>query len=75
MEYVVGPIIGLLLGMKFTVWKAKQYEDKFTDLQAKVESVVVRVDESEKEMPKRVMATVAPVAIAVKKLNEQVGIS
>ena len=74
MEYVVGPIIGLMLGMKFTVWKAKQNEDKFADLQAKVESVVLRVAENESEMPKRVMATVAPVAIAVKKLNEQVGL-
>lgn len=74
MEYVIGPILALLAGMKFSVWKTKQMEDKMVGLEAKVEAVVTQVEKSESEMPKRLMATVAPVAIAVKKLNEQVGI-
>ena len=74
MEYVLGPILALLAGMKFSVWKTKQLEDKIVSLEAKVETVVTRLDETDAEMPKRLMATVAPVAIAVKKLNEQVGL-
>ena len=74
MEYVLGPILALLAGMKFSVWKTKQMQDKITNLDAKIESVVERLDQNESEMPKRLMATVAPVAIAVKKLNEQVGL-
>lgn len=74
MEYVLGPILALLAGMKFSVWKAKQLENKIVSLEAKVETVVTRLDETDAEMPKRLMATVAPVAIAVKKLNEQVGL-
>ena len=74
MEYVLGPILALLAGMKFSVWKTQQMQNKIASLEAKVETVVTRIDQSETEMPKRLMATVAPVAIAVKKLNEQVGI-
>ena len=74
MEYVLGPILALLAGMKFSVWKTKQMQDKIVSLEAKVETVVSRIDQNENEMPRRLMATVAPVALAVKKLNEQVGI-
>ena len=74
MEYVVGPILALLVGMKFSVYKAKKAEETIASLEAKVETMVTRLDEADVEMPKRLMATVAPVALAVKKLNEQVGI-
>ena len=74
MEYVVGPILALLVGMKFSVYKTNKLEESVTDLQAKVESIVIRLDQTDADMPKRLMATVAPVAVAVKKLNEQVGL-
>ena len=74
MEYVLGPILALLAGMKFSVWKTKQMKDKIVSLEAKVETVVARLDQNDAEMPKRLMATITPVAVAVKKLNEQVGI-
>lgn len=74
MEYVVGPILALLLGMKFTVYKTKKAEDSLKSLEAKVETIVARIDQTDKEMPKRLMATITPVAVAVKKLNEQVGL-
>ena len=74
MEFVVGPVIALLLGMKFTAFSLKKSEERIAELEAKVQSTVVRIDENEQEMPKRLMATITPVAIAVKKLNEQVGI-
>ena len=74
MEYVVGPILALLVGMKFSVYKAKKAEETIASLEAKVETMVARLDQTDAEMPKRLMATVAPVALAVKKLNEQVGI-
>ena len=74
MEYVVGPILALLVGMKFSVYKAKKAEDSLKSLEAKVETIVARIDQTDKEMPKRLMATITPVAVAVKKLNEQVGL-
>ena len=74
MEYVVGPILALLVGMKFSVYKTKKAEDSLKSLEAKVETIVARIDQTDKEMPKRLMATITPVAVAVKKLNEQVGL-
>ena len=67
MEYVVGPVIALLLGMKFTAFTAKKTEERIAAAEAKIEQI-------ENDMPKRLMATVAPVTVAIKKLNQQVGI-
>ena len=67
MEYVVGPVIALLLGMKFTAFTTKKQEERIVAAEAKIEMI-------ENEMPKRLMATVAPVTVAIKKLNQQVGI-
>ena len=67
MEYVVGPVIALLLGMKFTAFTTKKQEERIAAAEAKIEQI-------ENEMPKRLMATVAPVTVAIKKLNQQVGI-
>jgi hypothetical protein len=74
MEYVVGPVIALLLGMKFTDYKLKSVEDKVEQMATKVTLIEKQAAAFEQEMPKRLVATVAPVAVAVKKLNEQVGI-
>ena len=74
MEYVIGPVIALLLGMKFTVFKASSQEATIKALEEKIADVDARHSEAAKQMPKQMMATVAPMAIAVKKLNQQVGI-
>ena len=67
MEYVVGPVIALLIGMKFTAFTSKKAEQRVVAVEEKVVKI-------EAEMPKRLMATVAPVTVAIKKLNQQVGI-
>jgi len=70
MEYVVGPVIALLLGMKFTDWKIKQKEAVIADLEQRVELV----QQTEAELPKKVMATVMPIAKAVQKINQEIGL-
>ncbi len=37
LEYVVGPVLALLLGMKFTDLKSKDKDTQIQELQAKVE--------------------------------------
>ena len=74
MEYVAGPVIALLLGMKFTAFSLKKTDNKLAEIEAKITEVGVRLDASETEMPKKLIATITPVAAAVKRLNEQVGI-
>ena len=67
LEYVVGPVLALLLGMKFTDLKSKDKDTQIQELQAKVELL-------EGELPKKMMATLIPVAKAVNKINQQLGL-
>jgi len=73
-EYIVGPILALLLSMKFTTFKNKEQEKVVASLQAKVEVLEKSSQQLEEELPKKVMATMLPVAKAVQKLNQQVGL-
>jgi len=67
LEYIVGPVLALLLGMKFTDFKTKEKDAKISELENKIELI-------ETETPKKMMATLVPVAKAVQKLNQQVGL-
>ena len=67
LEFVVGPVLSLLIALKFGDMKDKEREKEIAALQAKVELL-------EGELPKKVMATMLPVAKAVQKLNQQVGL-
>ena len=67
LEFVVGPVLSLLIALKFGDMKDKEREKELAALQAKVELL-------ESDLPKKVMATMLPVAKAVQKLNQQVGL-
>jgi uncharacterized protein Yka (UPF0111/DUF47 family) len=78
MEYVVGPVLALLLGMKFSVWKAdsvqKAEAEALQAAEARIEKLESQLDSVDQEMLKKVMTTVTPIAKAVVELNKQVGI-
>jgi len=67
LEYIVGPVLALLLGIKFTDLKSKEKDAKIVELETKIELI-------ETETPKKMMATLMPVAKAVQKLNQEVGL-
>ena len=67
LEYIVGPVLALLLGMKFTDYKTKEKDVKITELENKIALI-------ETETPKKMMATLLPLAKAVQKLNQEVGL-
>ena len=67
LEFVVGPVLSLLIALKFGDMKDKEREKELAALREKVELI-------ENELPKKVMATMLPVAKAVQKLNQQVGL-
>ena len=73
-EYIVGPVLALLLGMKFSDFKSKQADKTIAELNEKIEKLEQHASEVENEMPKKLMATVMPIAKAVNKLNQQVGL-
>ena len=74
MEYVIGPVLALLLGMKFSDYKVKEIESTIKNIEAKIELVQSKLDAQEEELPKKVIATMIPLAKAVKELNQTVGI-
>ena len=73
-EYIVGPVLALLVSMKFTAFKSKEQTALISALETKIELLEKGSEELETELPKKVMATMLPVAKAVQKLNEQVGL-
>jgi len=74
MYYVVGPVLALLISLKFTQQQSVKRDKRFKAIEAQVESLVVRNEEVDKEMLRKIMTTVMPIAKAVNKLNTEVGI-
>lgn len=74
LEFVVGPILSLLIAMKFNSISNKEREAEIAALQEKVVLLEKSTTTLESELPKKVMATMMPVAKAVQKLNQQVGL-
>ena len=74
MEYVVGPVLALLIGMKFTDWKTKTCDKRFTAVEAKVEVVEKKVDAVDQVILPKVMQTLQPVTRAVVRINEEIGL-
>ena len=74
MEYIIGPVLTLLIAMKFTDYKQKDVESKLNAMQEQVSLVEKTMEQRETELPKKLVATMVPLAKAVKVLNQQVGI-
>jgi hypothetical protein len=71
---IAGPIIALLISLKFTDKCYKDHQAEYEALVAKVELLEKRNQEVDKEMLKKIMTTVMPIAKAVNKLNQEVGL-
>jgi len=71
LEYIVGPVLALLVGMKFT-------DMKYKDQQAKIDAVLTQVDEKIVEqnttISQQTLKIMLPVAKSVTKINEQLGL-
>ncbi len=75
MEYaIVGSVLSLLVSMKFADFKSKEAEERLKALEANVELVTTAVKTSEQEAPKKTLMIVAPVAKAVKELQNAIGV-
>ena len=74
MYFVVGPVLALLISLKFTQQQHTKHQKEYEALVAKVELLETRNEEVDKEMLKKIMTTVMPIAKAVNKLNQEVGL-
>ena len=71
MEYVVGPILALLVGMKFTHYSVKEQQKK---IEAVIESVDQKIVEQNTTMSQQTLRVLTPVVNNVQKINEQLGL-
>jgi len=73
--YIAGPLVAVVISLKYTESKIKAHHEECCGLiREKVELIEKQKDEHETEMLKKVMTTVMPIAKAVNKLNNEVGI-
>ncbi len=73
-EYAVGPILALLISLKYTQQQQTKHQKEYEALVTKVELLETRNEQVDKEMLQKIMTTVMPIAKAVNKLNQEVGL-
>ena len=73
-EYLVGPIVAVLVSLKYTKYMTDKQSVKCKECCEKVELVEQKLEVHDKEILQKVMTTVLPVAKAVNRLNNEVGI-
>ena len=71
MEYVVGPILALLIGMKFTAWNSKQVDKKLAEMS---EVVDMKIKEQNEVISTQTLKILMPVAKSVNAINNQLGL-
>ena len=74
MEFIIGPVLALLLSLKYSQQNDVKQRKRYEELAAKVEVLEKRNEEVDKEMLQKIMTTVMPIAKAVNKLNQEVGL-
>jgi hypothetical protein len=81
MEYIVGPVLAILISLKYTSGEKDKQELKIRDLDERIELLEEQLHElqasgekNDEEFSKKVLATILPVAKAVNRLNQTVGI-
>ena len=73
-EYLVGPVVAVLVSLKYTKHMVDKQSAKCDTCCTQIESVEKKLETHETEILKKVMTTVLPVAKAVNRLNNEVGI-
>jgi len=74
MYFAVGPILALLISLKYTHQQNQKHQKEYEALVTKVELLETRNETVDKEMLQKIMTTVMPIAKAVNKLNQEVGL-
>ena len=74
MEFIIGPLMALCASVAYSASEAVRMQKKNVVLTEKVESLERRLDESDTQTLQKVMTTMMPLAKAVNKLNNEVGI-
>jgi len=71
MEYVIGPVLALLIGMKFTDYTSKRTERKLEGCVAQVDTKIL---EQNSAISTQTLKVLTPVAMSINKINKQLGL-
>jgi len=71
---IAGPLVALLVSLKFTDDRFKKHKQEYEALVSKIELLDNRNEVIDKEMLQKIMTTIMPIAKAVNKLNQEVGL-
>ena len=74
MEFLIGPVLAVLVSVSYTRQQNTKHQKEYEALVTKVELLENRNEQVDKEMLKKIMTTVMPIAKAVNKLNQEVGL-
>ena len=74
MEYILSGVIAVAAAFGVTKFQCRGCLKQFSETNERIERVEQRLDESDKELSQKVMQTLLPVAKAVNKLNNAVGL-
>ena len=70
-EYIVGPVLALLLGMKFTDYTSKK---RAAEMEQQIKSLEARVEKVDGEILQKTMKIVLPIAQATDRLQTAIGV-
>lgn len=75
MEYVIGPVLALLIGMKFSDYKSKDVDkrcyERYLEITTKVDE---KIREQNELMSTQTLKVLMPVAKSVTAINQQLGL-
>ena len=71
MEYVIGPVLALLIGMKFTHYTSKRMDRKLEECVAEVDTKIL---EQNTQVSTQTLKVLTPVAMSINKINKQLGL-
>lgn len=75
MEYIVGPVLALLLGFKFTDYKVKKaiktVEVQHTETLVELKN---KMDDNNKTISQQTLRMMMPMASSLQKINNQLGL-
>ena len=74
-EAIVGPVVALLVAMKFTKYTDDQRRKSFTnDLNALRAELIQKNEAQNAELAKKMLITVSPMAKALREVKETIGV-
>lgn len=74
MEYIVGPVLALLVSAKIISMKTTKQNVRIQALEERIAILKNTQDQTEIELPKKMLVAMMPITKAIKRLNDQVGV-